>query len=492
MNLASIVGPHPADSVALVQGSRRVSYGQLRAYAARARAGLAAHGVGQGDRVGLLCTSSPEFVVAYLAVVGLGAAAVPVNPQSPISELEQQLAAVRPAAVIVGPSEGGPGGWLEDRAHRIVEAVEIMRAKSVEAPVVDLNANAPAALLFTSGTAGLPRAATLTHGSLLANIEQTVLRVGNTPEDVALLLLPPFHVFGLNAVVGPQLFVGGATVMAERFDSASTLALAKAERVTLLPGVPEVFASLAADETAQGDDLATVRLAVSGAAPLSAEVAARFNERFGIRVWQGYGLTEASATVTFPDLAGPYDAASVGTPLPGVEVRIIDPDGEEVIVSDPGEIIVRGPNVFAGYFEDPEATERVLDPAGWLHTGDVAVMSEDGVLTIVDRYKDLIIVSGFNVFPEEVEDVLARHPDVAEAAVVGVPDPVHGESVRAFVVPRSGLWPEQSDVPEQLDESAIVRHCARYLARYKCPGSVSFVRKLPRSVHGKALRRELR
>jgi len=453
---------------------------------------LAARGVGKDDRVALLCASSPEFVVAYLAVLGLGAAAVPLNPQSPTSELELELASVRATTVVVGPSEEGPGEWLAERGHHIVGAVEITRHEPTDVPVLDLKASAPAALLFTSGTAGLPRAATLTHASLLANIEQVVLKAGNTSEDVALLLLPPFHVFGLNAVLGPQLFVGGATVLAERFDPASTLESVKSERVTLLPGVPEVFASLSADAIGQGDELATVRLAVSGAAPLSAEVALRFHERFGIRLWQGYGLTEASATVTFPDLTGPYDAASVGSPLPGVEVRIIDPDGAEVLLGDPGEILVRGPNVFAGYFEDPEATERVLDRAGWLHTGDVAVMSEDGDLTIVDRYKDLIIVSGFNVFPEEVEAVLTRHPDVAEAAVVGVPDRLHGESVRAFVVPGPGLWPEGSDVPEQLDENTIVRHCARYLARYKCPESVSFVRKLPRSVHGKALRRELR
>ncbi len=327
---------------------------------------------------------------------------------------------------------------------------------------------------------------------MLSNIEQMVLRIGNTADDVALLLLPPFHVFGLNAVLGVQLFVGGATVMAERFEPSSTLELVQSERVTLLPGVPEVFASLAADASRKGAELATVRLAVSGAAPLGVEVAASFHERFGIRLWQGYGLTEASAAVTFPDLTGGYDAASVGPPLLGVELRIIDPDGQGVLPGDPGEILVRGPNVFAGYFEDPEATERALDPAGWLHTGDVAVMSEDGHLTIVDRYKDLIIVSGFNVFPEEVEAVLARHPDVAEAVVVGALDPVHGESVRAFVVPRPGLWPEGCQGPDQLDEQTIVQHCARYLARYKCPESVSFVRKLPRSVHGKALRRALR
>jgi long-chain acyl-CoA synthetase len=281
-------------------------------------------------------------------------------------------------------------------------------------------------------------------------------------------------------------------VLAQRFDPASTFELVQSEQATILPGVPELFAALAGHQQANGEELATLRLAVSGAAPLAPEVAARFHERFGIRLWQGYGLTEASPAVTFPDLTGPYDPRSVGMPLPGIEVRVVDSDGNAVLGGDPGEILLRGPNVFAGYFEDVAATERVLDAAGWLHTGDVAVMSDEGELTIVDRNTDLIIVSGFNVFPAEVEQVLARHPGVVEAAVVGVPDPLNGESVRAFVVPEASLWPEGSEVPDGLSEPELVLHCARHLARYKCPGRVSFVRALPQSMHGKALRRQLR
>jgi len=494
VNLASIVSPHPAEALALVQGSRRVNYGQLRADVERARAGLAARGVGPDDRVGLLCTSSPEFVVAYLAILGLGGVAVPINPQSPAEELEQELGSVRPVAVVVGPADGQAAGRLDERGYVAIAATELAESAAPSAGIVDRLAHDPAALLFTSGTAGFPKPAVLTHGSLLANIEQMELRIGTaaTSDDVALLLIPPFHIFGLNAVLGVQLFVGGATVLAERFDPVATLELVQSEKVTLLPGVPDLFAALARQAGAKGDELATVRLAVSGAAPLSAEVASEFEERFGVRLWQGYGLTEASPAVTFPDMTRRHDPASVGMPLPGVEVRIIDSDGHEVIAHDPGEILVRGPNVFAGYFEDAEATAGVLDAEGWLHTGDVAVISEDGELTIVDRNKDLIIVSGFNVFPAEVEQVLAQHPDVAEVAVVGVPDPAHGEAVRAFVVPKPGLWPATSRAPIGVSEPDLVRHCARYLARYKCPVGVSFVRELPRSVHGKALRRELR
>ncbi len=493
MNLASIVSSHPAEALALVQGRSRINYGKLRADAERARAGLASNGVGPGDRVALICASSPEFVIAYLAVLGVGAVVVPVNPQSPLDELTQELSSVRPAAIVVGPAEEVAGRQLAEPGRAALGTAELIASAGPDTGIVERQAGDPAALLFTSGTAGLPKAAVLTHGSMLANLQQIETSAGAAPtsSDVALLVIPPFHIFGLNAVLGVQLLVGGATVLADRFDPESTLAVVQSEQVTLLPGVPELFAALAGHPGARGDELATVRLAVSGAAPLGPEVAARFEDRFKIRLWQGYGLTEASPAVTFPDTTGPHDPLSVGMPLPGVEVRIIDPDGDPVLPGDPGEILLRGPNVFAGYFEDPAATASVLDVAGWLHTGDIAVMGGGGELTIVDRHKDLIIVSGFNVFPAEVEQVLMKHPDVAEVAVVGVPDRGHGESVRAYVVPRPELWSEGSRAPEGLSEPELVQYCGRYLARYKLPAGVSFVRELPRSLYGKALRREL-
>ena len=274
-------------------------------------------------------------------MLGVGAVVVPVNPQSPLEELTQELSSVRPAAIVVGPAEevagrqlgSAAGGARNGRAHR--------QCRGPDTGIAERQAGDPAALLFTSGTAGLPKAAVLTHGSMLANLEQIETSAGAAPtsSDVALLVIPPFHIFGLNAVLGVQLLVGGATVLAERFDPESTLAVVQSEQVTLLPGVPELFAALAGHPGARGDELATVRLAVSGAAPLGPEVVARFEDRFKIRVWQGYGLTEASPAVTFPDTTGPHDPLSVGMPLPGVEVRIIDPDGDQVLPGDPGEIL---------------------------------------------------------------------------------------------------------------------------------------------------------
>jgi long-chain acyl-CoA synthetase len=523
LNLAGLIEPHPAASVALRHDDTTVTYGELRTQVAETRRELAARGIGPSDRVALVFPTAPAFVAAYFAVLGVGAAAVPLNPESPIAELATELGTVRAAAVLLGgPRSAVLGGPIADLGYVVVQIGGDNVAAGVRAPatgisapatgisapatgdsapatgdsapaIVERSADDPAVLLFTSGTAGLPKAAILTHGSLRANIDQMSLAVGLavTADDVGLLVVPPFHIYGLNAVLGLHLAAGGRLVLMERFDPASLFETVVREQVTVLPGVPQLFAALAAASPPSGQELATVRLAVSGAAPLSLEVAERFEERFGIPIWQAYGLTEASPTVTFPDMNGPRRPTAVGVPLPGIEVEIVDGDGHAVEHGDPGEILVRGPNLFAGYFEDAAATKAVLDRRGWLHTGDIGVMDDDGSLTIVDRNKDLVIVSGFNVFPAEVEHILEEHLAVAEAVVVGVPDPVLGESVRAFVVPTAAAWSEAAVVPEGVTESELVEFCARHLARYKCPGSIVFTRELPRGLQGKVLRRAL-
>jgi long-chain acyl-CoA synthetase len=345
----------------------------------------------------------------------------------------------------------------------------------------------PAVLLFTSGTAGAPKPAVLTHGSLAANLSQVQRHPGLAlkPDDVGLGLLPFFHVFGLNVALGVPLAAGASVAIVERFDPAGSLGRVRETGVTVIAGVPAVFAAWLdlPEERAPATSFATVRLAVSGAAALPGEVAAKMHERFGVDVREGYGLTEASPIVTTAAIGGPARPGSIGPPLPGVEVRLLDRDGADVLSGDPGEIWVRGPNVFAGYWEDPEATARVIDDDGWLHTGDLAVVDEDGWLRLVDRAKDLIIVSGFNVYPAEVEDALVEHPDVAEATVVGVPDPKSGEAVVAFVVPCDGATPTWTE---------LIAHLRRRLARYKLPSRIEFVTELPHNFAGKVPRRALR
>jgi long-chain acyl-CoA synthetase len=497
VNLATIVEAHPDDSLALIDGARLVTYAELRRLVAAARGGLLASGVVPGDRVAIVLPTSVDFVVSYLAVLGSGAAAVPLNPLSPPAELARELATVRPALVIAGGDEergAAPGLAYPGHTACDLTALSLRAAPGIAAGIVDRSETDAAALLFTSGTAGFPKAAVLTHASLRSNLDQMEMRAGLalSPDDVSLLLVPVFHIFGLNAVLGLSLFVGSAAVLVERFDAPGSLALIGEKAVTVVPAVPSAFAAWSSLAEVTGDEFAGVRLAVSGASALAEELAARFFERFGLRIWQGYGLTEASPTVTFPEVSGgKYRAGSIGTALPGVELRIVDVDGEEVVAGDPGELLVRGPNVFAGYFEDPGATRHVLDRAGWLHTGDIAVMSDDASLTLIDRSKDLIIVSGFNVYPAEVEEVLAAHPAVSDVAVTGVPDASTGEAVRAFVVPRAELWPDDADEPLEPSLDDLARFALGHLARYKCPTQVSFVRELPRGLTGKPLRRAL-
>ena len=478
MNLASIIDAHPDDAPAVLvaESQEVITYGQLRQRVAAARSGLVANGVKPGDRVVLLAHNDPSFVIAYLAVLGVGAVAVPLNPGSPAAEVESEIAAVTASVVLVGP-----GVEVDVAGARPIDGI----GRKGDVPVVERDPSDLAALMFTAGTGGAPKAAMLSHGNLLANLQQVQRHPGRTVEqnDVALGVLPLFHIFGLNVALGLTLYAGASLVLTERFHAGPTLAAIAKHGVTLVAGPPTMYAALAALPEASPDMVASVRLAVSGAAALSAEIAAAFLTRYGIALREGYGLTEASPVVTSSVMNAPPKPGSIGVPIPGVEIRLVDDEGEDALLGDSGEVWVRGENVFRGYWNDDAATALALTGDGWLRTGDVAVAGDDGELYLVDRAKDLIIVSGFNVFPTEVEDVLREHPAVAEAAVFGVAHPYTGEEVRASVVLAAGAT---------ATEAELIEHVARRLARYKCPTQISFVATLPHGLTGKLLRRSLR
>jgi long-chain acyl-CoA synthetase len=422
----------------------------------------------RGERVAIDGHNTVAFVTSYLGVLRAGGVAVPVNPHAPEPELARELSAVEPAAALRPPLDGAAG--------------------AEPAAAVARDDGDTAVLLFTAGTAGAPKAAMLTHGNLISNIRQVLDHPGLalTADDVSLGVLPFFHVFGLNAVLGLGLAAGASTVLLEHFDAAVAARAVRDRHVTVLAGVPAMYhAFLELDDAgAPPDSFASVRLAVSGAAALGEDLFDGMRKRFDVVVHEGYGLTEASPIVTTSAIGRREPVpGSIGPPLPGVDVRLVDADGTDVLPGDPGEIWVHGPNVFPGYWQDPDATARALTGDGWLRTGDVAVEDDDGELSLVDRAKDLVIVSGFNVYPAEVEEVLLDHPDIAEAAVVGEPSPRTGETIVAFVVPKSG---------RALDADELLSHCARSLARYKCPTRIEVVEALPRSFAGKVLRRELR
>jgi len=473
-NLATILEGHPDDAVAIVEGETTTTYGELRRLVAEMRGGLGERGVVPGDRVALVLPNGLDFAATYLAVLGVGAVAVPLNPTSPAPELADEITAIGAKLAI------SDGAAVTDPV-----APSSLRGGEPANDIVDRDGDDLAVLIFTAGTGGSPKAAMLTHGNLRANLEQIQRHPGRevAGADIALGVLPLFHIFGLNVVLGLSLYTGGSIVMLERFDPAGSLAAIASQGVTIVAGAPPMYAAWARLREADPAALAGVRLALTGAAPLSEETRVAFESRFGVTLRQGYGLTEASPVVTSSVFDGPPKPHSIGVPLPGIDIRLVDDEGEDALVGDSGEIWVHGANVFKGYWQDEEATARALTSDGWLRTGDVAVADEDGFLSIVDRAKDLIIVSGFNVFPAEVEDTLLEHPDVAEVAVVGAAHPHTGEAVKAFVVPESG---------STITESDVQAFCAGRLARYKCPATVTFVDALPHGLAGKLLRRALR
>lgn len=495
MNLSHIIDGHDDASVALISRGRSTTYGQLRDQVAAFRGSLIRRGVGKGDVVVLLCGNSRYFVVSYLAAVGIGAIVAPLNPASPAPEIEGELSAVSPTVVVLEPT--AHEAWRNVASHlrtavRVVIAPEghaIEGAESIEellvgdpAPVVEVEATHPAVYMFTSGTAGSPKAAVLTHNNLMVNIRQANVAEHIATTDVVYGVLPLFHIFGLNVVIGTTLAGGACLVLVQRFDPVSAMETIAERGVTVLPGAPSLWAALGQLDHESPHVFETVRLALSGAAKLPEQISQSFSARFGLQIQEGYGLTEASPVVT-TSIGMEWTPGSIGRPVPGIEFRIVDENGEDALVGDAGEIWIRGENVFAGYLNDPDATRRVLTSDGWLRTGDIAVMDDAGHVYMVDRAKDLIIVSGFNVYPAEVENVLASHPDVAEVAVVGTAHPHTGEAVRAYVVARGGV---------HLDEDALIDFCRTKLARYKCPSKVLFVDELPRNVSGKVQRYALR
>jgi long-chain acyl-CoA synthetase len=527
-NVADLVAAQAAvrpSAVALVQpatesaGMRQeVTWAELDERVEAVAAGLSGLGLRVGHRVALCAANGIDFVVCYLASLRCGLVVVPVNPRSATGEVVRVLADARCRLVVVdasaGPTVRAAVGGLVDALAASSESVRastpvpqlVVTARPVlpgELLLAELAATGGrvaspvdpeslAVLLHTSGTSGRPRAAMLTHRALLANIAMVA---GVRPallgaDDIVLGLLPLFHVYGLNAVLGQVLASGARLVLVEQFDADETLAVVEAEQVTNLPVVPAVIAAWAGRQDLAAR-LRSVRLAVSGAAPLEPELAALLSAQTGVRLEQGYGLTECAPVVT-STLVGsadssrpspPGERASAGAPLPGVEVRIVDNGGDVLDPGDVGEVCVRGDNLFSGYWPDGHDGP---DAEGWWRTGDLGLIDAAGRLELVDRLRELVIVSGFNVYPFEVEEVITEVPGVAAAAVIGVADPDTGEAVVAYIV----LSDDAGDTAEVVE--SVRSHCAERLARFKWPRTVSVVTGLPYSATGKVAKGRLR
>ncbi|MBM7806072.1 long-chain acyl-CoA synthetase [Geodermatophilus bullaregiensis] len=468
------------DAPAVVDGDGRLTWRELDALVDRTAAGLAARGLVPGDRVAVQLPNGVDWLRAVLGALRAGLVVVPVNTAYTDPELAYVLADSGAALLVAG-------------AGREPVAGVPVTAGPPEAdgppPGHDDDPGAPAFLAYTSGTTGRPRGAVLTAGALRANQEQCLAMDPPPvrPDDRVLLVLPLFHVYGLNAGFGLVAATGACAVLVPAFDPRATLEVMERERVTAVPGAPPLYQAWLAVADAEGDAplrraFAAVRMASSGAAPLPEETWTAMRERAAVPVWEGYGLTEACPVVTSTLATGRLKPACIGGPLPGVEVVLRDLSAGYPAETEegPGEIWVRGPNLFAGYWPDGADAPG---PDGWLATGDLAHRDDDGDLHLVDRRSDLVLVSGFNVYPAEVERVLDAHPAVAESAVIGVPDARTGSAVRAVVVLAPGA---------RVTEAELRAHAAASLARYKVPTSMTFRASLPHSLTGKVSRARLR
>jgi len=485
---------------ALVQGDRRLSWGELADQVDRVAAGWAARGLTVGDRVAVQLPNGVDWVLTVLGALRAGLVVVPVNTAYTDPETSYVLTDSGARAHVVARPRADVAG---------VPAV-VGPPTADDAPPADPDDPAALALLaYTSGTTGHPRGAMLPHAALLANLEQ-VLALQPAPVregDVVLLALPLFHVYGLNGGLGLVAATRSCGVVVESFDPAGTLALMAAEGVTAVPAAPPMYQAWLAAADAAGSDtalrraFAAVHTASSGSAPLAPRVWTAMRERAAVTVWEGYGLTEAAPVLATTLATGRAKPGCIGGPVPGVELVLRDTAGgpeagpdpgsrvREDVFGDPfgddppdsaGEVCVRGPNLFRGYW--PDGADGP-DAEGWMPTGDIAYRDAEGDLHLVDRRRDLVLVSGFNVYPLEVERVLETHPEVVEAAVIGQPDDRTGESVRAVVVRAEG---------SDLDAEALRAFAARSLARFKVPAGVVFVPQLPHSLTGKVSRARLR
>ncbi|MGI9612210.1 MAG: class I adenylate-forming enzyme family protein [Acidimicrobiales bacterium] len=497
VNVVDRLLDHPATAVAIVSGDEAVSYGELGERAARWRGRLDELGVTSGDRVAAILGNEPSFVLIHLAVAGLGAMLVPLNPASPPAELGRELDAVAPKLVVA--SQGVDLGSLGSDAPFVVTSPEELEEGQPH-PIEDVSPDTPAALLFTSGTAGMPKPAILTHGNLdasLRSVDALSLDLRASHQTV-LVVIPLFHVFGYNALLNLGLDIGATVVLADYQNPEHLADLVASHEVTLLGGPPTMWHALATSDVGAGS-FTTVTLALAGAAKLPPATRLALRESLDLDVDEGYGLTETSAMAA-SSVEADSPVGSVGVLLPGVEARIVGEDGADVFVGDPGELLLRGPMVSPGYFRliadaassstgadaDESAGYSVeplaVDADGWLETGDLAVVDDVGHLAIVDRLKDLVIVSGFNVFPGEVETVLVADETVAAAAVVGEPNERTGESIVAYVVPAAGAT---------VDVDGLQQRCLAELARYKVPSRFEVRDELPTGATGKLRRHEL-
>jgi len=486
---------HP-DNSAIVFLDKHITYKKVKDTADRLAKGFLSLGFKRGDRVGIMLPNGPHFTFVYFALLKIGVTIIPISIHYKAEEIHHRIEDSEARGII----------YWQGYRHRVQEAVEglehcqtfMVLGEQVESgeielayiaekndpleETVDVDPDENALIVYTAGTTGRPKGACLTHKNILSNINAVHQVIPITSNDVGICVLPLSHPLGHSFVMG-AFFKGGASlVLMTSFDAHSVISTISRERVTYFLGVPFMFREMADYPKEESEDTSSLKYCISSGDSLSQEVMDKFEGRFSTIILEAYGLTEASPVVSINDPLGEHRAGSVGLPLPGVEMRIVDENDQEVLPGQVGEIIVRGPNVMKGYLNKPKATEEVLRD-GWLRTGDFARLDESGYGFIVVRKKSVIVKSGFNVYPREVEKFLQGHSKIKEVIIIGLPDSVHGEEIHACVVLHDG---------KEADEEEIINYSMERMAAYKCPKKVHFFSSLPKGPTGRILRDQVK
>ncbi|WP_027417667.1 fatty acid--CoA ligase family protein [Aneurinibacillus terranovensis] len=494
-NLKNTTAAYP-DTFAYLFLGDTCTYGEFFEQVKNAAAYLADLGIGKGDNVALLLGNSPHFVVSFYGTLLTGATVVPINPIYTPHEIEfilknsgarvvfavEQLLPVfenlKPQLPelehVVFTSGQTPHDWTHP-----YDELSLRANRDWEGPLVQ--EEDVAVILYTSGTTGTPKGAMLTHRNLTSNAESIARYLKVDRSDRVVAVLPMFHVFCMTVCLNAAVVLGSTLVIIPRFSPGDVMKTIRETKATIFAGVPTMYNFLLHTPDGKPEDLSSLRVCISGGAALPVALMQSFEAKFNKVIYEGYGLSEASPVTAFNPVDGVRKPGSIGISIPDVESKIVDEEDLEVPLGQVGELVVRGPNVMKGYFRMPEETAMALRN-GWLHTGDMARMDEDGYIFIVDRKKDMIIVGGFNVYPREVEEALYQHSSIVEAVVIGVPDENFGEAVHAYVVTKD----------HTLTEESIQEYCRGELAKYKVPHKVIFIEDLPKNTTGKIMRRVLR
>ncbi|WP_203364159.1 fatty acid--CoA ligase family protein [Bacillus sp. REN10] len=480
------------------------TYEELNIAVNQFASGLNELGIQKGDHIALLLGNSPHFIISLYGALRAGVTVIPINPLYAPDEISYIVNNGDVKAVVL-PDLLLPLAEKMNQYSPLVEQYIVCETKAERMQEIDFTSNRMkafsdllslgkrdyqgpelvdddvAVILYTSGTTGKPKGAMLTHNNLYSNARDISGYLQVSQEDCFMTVLPMFHVFCLSVALNAPLISGATILIFPQFSPKEVFALAKQHKATVFAGVPTMYNFLYQYPDGDAKSFANIRLCISGGSSMPVALLENFEKKFHVIVSEGYGLSEASPVTCFNPLDRPRKAGSIGCSIINVENKVVNELGEELPPGEVGELVVRGPNVMKGYYKEPEETAAALKD-GWLHTGDLARMDEEGYFYIVDRMKELIIVGGYNVYPREVEEVLYSHPSIVEAAVVGVPDPDYGESVLAFVVSKDS----------RLNEAAVIDYCHHHLAKYKLPRKVEFLNELPKNTTGKILRRALK